>query len=190
MFIFTHPLEDEKIILTKTLLAIYNRRFLSAQQHSIRRGTAPWATGLAAVIEAALALAARCSCIAVVAMVSVIAWVCLGCSFLAFLFSVLFDKKIPGTVLNKREKPKRAHPVSWASFWLFDQSEGEHLPTYLNLRLCFSLQNAPFEQALNNREKRKRKRAQPVSCASFWLFGLSEVVYLPISPSVVFRFCF
>ena len=32
----------------------YNRRFLNAHQHSIRRGTAPWATGATEVMEAAL----------------------------------------------------------------------------------------------------------------------------------------
>ena len=35
-------------------ITCYNRRFLNVQQHAIRRGTAPWATGSTEVIEAAL----------------------------------------------------------------------------------------------------------------------------------------
>ena len=69
----------------------------------MRWGTAPWATGLAAVMEAAwtgisdmlsvLLRSLSTGCLvygafvaAVVAMVSVLAWACLGCSFLAFSF--------------------------------------------------------------------------------------------------------
>ena len=39
---------------SKSTVACYNRRFLNVQQHSIRRRTAPWATGSAEVMEAAL----------------------------------------------------------------------------------------------------------------------------------------
>ena len=81
----------------------YNRRFFNVQQHSIRRRTAPWATGLTEVMEAALTgisgtlFVCFCSlwsgCLvygafvaAVAAIVSVLARSCLGCSFLGFCF--------------------------------------------------------------------------------------------------------
>ena len=38
----------------QTPLLAYNRLFLNVQQHSIRRGTAPWAKGSTEVMEAAL----------------------------------------------------------------------------------------------------------------------------------------
>ena len=84
-------------------ITCYNRRFLNVQQHAIRRGTAPWATGSTEVIEAALTgisgmlLCVFCSlssgCLvyrtfvaAVAAMVSVLTWACLVCSLLGSCF--------------------------------------------------------------------------------------------------------
>ena len=56
----------------------------------------------------------------------------------------------------QRENLKRAQPVFWASFWLFGQSEGVNLAissslSFFSFVFSFSLQNAPFEQALISR---------------------------------------
>ena len=55
--------------------------------------------------------------------------------------------------LNKSEKRKRARPVSWASFRLFDQSEGVNLPISASLSFLASKRSVWFEQALRNKRK-------------------------------------
>ena len=95
---------------SNSTITCFNGRFLNLQQHSIRRGTAPWATGSAEAMEAALTgisdmlIVCFCSlsssCLvygafvaAVAAMVSVLAWACLGSSFLGFCLWALIQCK-------------------------------------------------------------------------------------------------
>ena len=83
--------DEVRALFKQHLNSLHYRRLLAVQQHSVRLGTAPWATGLAAVMEGAftgisgtslvcsLLLSSGCLVCgafvaAVVAMVSLLAW--------------------------------------------------------------------------------------------------------------------
>ena len=89
---------------SNSIINCYNRRFFNAQQHSIRRGTAPWATGSTEVMEATLTgisgMLCLCFLLSVVWLSSLRGiYSCggrhglgsrLGCSFSGFCFSTIY----------------------------------------------------------------------------------------------------